>query len=41
MKFNGVKALFELHLKECEWRYNKALPQLRSEPFCLCRRIIS
>lgn len=22
-KFNGVKANFHLHLKECEWRYNK------------------
>ena len=27
-KFNGVKQNFELHLKECEWRYNRALPQL-------------
>jgi len=23
-KFNGVKANFLLHLKECEWRYDKA-----------------
>ena len=23
-KFNGVKINFELHLKECEWRYNKS-----------------
>jgi transposase len=23
-KFNGVKAHFDLHLKECEWRYNKS-----------------
>ncbi len=23
-KFNGVKVNFPLHLKECEWRYNKA-----------------
>jgi len=22
-KFNGVKKNFDLHLKECEWRYNK------------------
>jgi transposase len=22
-KFNGVKVNFDLHLKECEWRYNK------------------
>ena len=27
-KFNGVKRNFELHLKECEWRYNKPLPEL-------------
>ena len=30
-KFNGVKRNFELHLKECEWRYNKTLPQLLDE----------
>jgi transposase len=23
-KFNGVKVHFDLHLKECEWRYNKS-----------------
>ena len=28
IKFNDVKQNFELHLKECEWRYNRALPQL-------------
>jgi len=27
-KFNGVKRNFELHLKECEWRYDRKLPQL-------------
>ena len=27
-KFNGVKQNFELHLKECEWRYNRVLPSL-------------
>ena len=27
-RFNGVKRNFELHLKECEWRYNQTLPQL-------------
>ena len=27
-KFNGVRTNFELHLKECEWRYNKTLPEL-------------
>lgn len=25
-KFNGVKKLFRLHLKECEWRYCQSLP---------------
>jgi transposase-like protein len=30
-KFNGVKKNFELHLKECEWRYNKTPTQLRRE----------
>ena len=41
MKFNGVKAYFELHLKECEWRYNKSFPQLRSELISLCKKQIS
>lgn len=27
-KFNGVKKYFELHLKECEWRYNKSTEQM-------------
>jgi len=27
-KINGVKRNFELHLKECEWCYNRTLPQL-------------
>ena len=30
-KFNGVKKNFELHLKECEWRYTKTPTQLRRE----------
>jgi len=30
-KFNGVKKNFELHLKECEWRYNKSPQQLNQE----------
>jgi len=30
-KFNGVKRNFELHLKECEWRYGKSTDQLRQE----------
>jgi transposase-like protein len=40
MKFNGVKAFFDLHLKECEWRYNKSLTQLRSELLSLCKKYI-
>ena len=27
-KFNGVKKYFGLHLKECEWRYNKSTEQM-------------
>lgn len=30
-KFNGVKKNFELHLKECEWRYGKNTDQLVKE----------
>ena len=30
-KFNGVKRNFRFHLKECEWRYSKTLPQLLTE----------
>jgi transposase-like protein len=30
-KFNGVKTHFDLHLKECEWRYNKPTTQLLQE----------
>lgn len=30
-KFNGVKTNFELHLKECEWRYGKDVAQLEIE----------
>ena len=30
-KFNGVKVNFELHLKECEWRYNKSSSDLFTE----------
>ena len=30
-KFNGVKKNFVLHLKECEWRYNKSSQQLHQE----------
>lgn len=30
-KFNGVKVNFALHLKECEWRWNKTSKQLEDE----------
>jgi len=30
-KFNGVKKYFSLHLKECEWRWNKDLFNLKHE----------
>jgi len=30
-KFNGVRKNFELHLKECEWRYDKEYSMLEKE----------
>ena len=30
-KFNGVKKYFVLHLKECEWRWNKTYDNLKVE----------
>lgn len=30
-KFNGVKKNFELHLKECEWRYGKSFAILKTD----------
>ncbi len=30
-KFNGVKSTFELHLKECEWRWRKEVAQMEKE----------
>ena len=30
-KFNGVKKNFELHLKECEWRYGKSFVTMKTE----------
>jgi transposase len=30
-KFNGVKRYFDLHLKECEWRWKKGQKQLENE----------
>jgi len=37
-KFNGVRSTFELHLKECEWRYRKSHPQLVTELKTLIRK---
>lgn len=34
-KFNGVKKNFNLHLKECEWRWSKSYDQLLKELFYL------
>lgn len=31
VKFNGTKKNFHLHLKECEWRWNKSVSQLQTE----------
>jgi len=30
-KFNGVKITFELHLKECEWRWRKSTEEMQKE----------
>ena len=30
-KFNGANRHFDLHLKECEWRYNRTLPHLLAD----------
>ncbi len=30
-KFNGVKSTFELHLKECEWRWRKTNQEMQKE----------
>ena len=37
-KFNGVRVNFELHLKECEWRYKKRPGQLYQELIVLLKR---
>lgn len=36
-KFNGVKTNFELHLKECEWRWNKDTHELQRHLWSLIR----
>ncbi len=37
-KFNGVKVNFELHLKECEWRWKKSKTQLEKELFKMLKK---
>lgn len=37
-KFNGVRKNFELHLKECEWRYNRSHSELLSELRAMIRK---
>ncbi len=36
-KFNGVTANFELHLKECEWRWNKDIDELQRHLWSLIK----
>jgi len=36
-KFNGVKINFEIHLKECEWRFNKTAEQLETDLLLLLK----
>jgi transposase len=36
-KFNGVKMNFNVHLKECEWRWNKSIPVLENELLMLLK----
>ncbi len=36
-KFNGVKKYFPLHLKECEWRYNRDLASLKTSLFSILK----
>lgn len=37
-KFNGVKKNFELHLKECEWRYDREHGTLKKELWNILKR---
>lgn len=38
-KFNGVKVNFELHLKECEWRFKKSPQKLQSELLLILKKL--
>lgn len=37
-KFNGVKSTFNLHLKECEWRWRKDLLEMEKELWSLLKK---
>ena len=37
-KFNGVKATFNLHLKECEWRWRKESNEMEKELWQLLKK---
>lgn len=37
-KFNGVKAYFNLHLKECEWRWKKTTEEMIAELWNIMKR---
>ncbi len=37
-KFNGVKINFELHIKECEWRWKKDVQTLSKELWAILRK---
>lgn len=40
-KFNGIKKNFELHLKECEWRYGKKTATLEKELWNIIKKYYS
>jgi transposase-like protein len=40
-KFNGVRVNFELHLKECEWRYGKDVALLEMELKKIVKRYLN
>jgi transposase-like protein len=37
-KFNGVKMYFNLHLKECEWRWKKTIEEMTAELWNMMKR---
>ena len=37
-KFNGVKKNFDLHLKECEWRWKKDYEDLQTELWSILKQ---